>query len=185
MAQRISSTILSVVCCACWVGSSALGSANALAAQWLAPAAADHITAEWVKQIEADLGTKPFNQVFMGMPADPPIPAVLHLLNNAAHALQNDNQPYARLFVNDAIRVLDNGVNKGWYSATDIEPVKAMIQQRANAAFEGKSVNSTANPRWTGYSANKPLGLTNARGEKQDASAEEEAAAPNGTSMKQ
>lgn len=84
------------------------------------------------------------------MPADPPIPAVLHLLNNAAHALANDNKQYAQLFVNDAIRVLASGVTKGWYSATDIEPVKA----------ERK------------------------RG-KQDASAKEEAAAPNGTSMKQ
>jgi hypothetical protein len=177
--------MLSVFCCAWWIGTSAFGLPHALAAQWLAPAASDHITAEWVKHIEADLSSKPFNQVFMGMPADSPIPAVLHLLNNAAHALANDNKQYAQLFVNDAIRVLDNGVTKGWYSATDIDPVKAMIQQRANAAFEGKSVNSTANPRWTGYSANKPLGLTNARGEKQDASAEEEAAAPNGTSMKQ
>jgi len=132
-----------------------------------------------VKQIEADLGTKPFNQVFMGMPADPPVPAVLHLLNNAAHALQNDNQPYARLFVNDAIRVLDNGVTKGWYSATDIEPVKAMIRKRANAAFEGKSVSSTTNPRWTGYSANKPLGLTNAVGEKQETSTPEKTSKPN------
>jgi hypothetical protein len=103
MAPRISPTIVSVFC-ALWVGSSAFGLPNALAAQWLAPAASDHITADWVKQIEADLSSKPFKQVFMGMPADPPIPAVLHLLNNAAQALANDNKQYAQLFVNDAIR---------------------------------------------------------------------------------
>jgi hypothetical protein len=89
------------------------------------------------------------------------------------------------LFVNDAIRVLDKGVIKGWYSATDIEPVTAMIRKRANAAFEGKPVASTTNPRWTGYSENKPLGLANASGEKQEAYASEDAATPNGTSKKQ
>lgn len=135
MAPRISPTMLSVFCCAWWIGTSALGLPHALAAQWLAPAASDHITAEWVKHIEADLSSKPFNQVFMGMPADPPIPAVLHLLNNAAHALANDNKQYAQLFVNDAIRVLASGVTKGWYSATDIEPVKAERKRGKTGRF--------------------------------------------------
>jgi hypothetical protein len=172
------------LCFACWVGSSTAGSNSALAAQWLAPAASDHITADWVKQIEADLASKPYQQVFMGVPGDPPIPAVLHLLNNAAQALSNDNKPYAQLFVNDAIRVLDRGVNKGWYSAADIEPVETMIRTRAKAAFEGKPATSNANPRWTGYSENKPLGLTNAVGQKQDNDASGEPAKSDATSKK-
>jgi hypothetical protein len=153
-------------------------SSNALAAQWLAPAAADHITADWVKHIEADLASKPFKDVFAGMPADPPIPAILHLLNNAAHALAKDNKQYAQLFISDAMRILDNGVIKGWYSSTDIEPVKGMIRTRAQAALDGKTVTSPSNPRWTGYSANKPLGLTNARGDKQEAYALEDTTDP-------
>jgi hypothetical protein len=60
-----------------------------------------------------------------------------------------------------------------------------MIKERANAAFEGKAVSSTANPRWTGYSANKPLGLTNASGQKQEASASEDTPKPDETPMRE
>jgi hypothetical protein len=169
MTRPISRITLLVLCSIFSVGSLALFT-DALAAQWLAPAASDHITAEWVKQIEADLGRKPFKNVFMGTPGDPPIPALLHLLNNAARALADNKKDYAKLFINDALRILDNGVSKGWYSPTDIQPVKDMITKRAEAALEGKTTTAPTSPRWTGYSENKPLGLTNTLGDKQHAS---------------
>lgn len=184
MTTLISRMIVLALCSLCSIGSLGLVR-HAVAAQWLAPAAADHITADWVKQIEADLDRKPFKDVFMGTPGDPPIPALLHLLNNAARALADNKKDYAKLFINDAFRILDNGVNKGWYSATDIQPVKAMIRKRAEAALEGKPITAATSPRWTGYSANKPLGLTNTLGDKQDLSAVEEttSANPKGTAQ--
>lgn len=137
------------------------------AAQWLAPAAADRMSADWVKQIQADLTGDRFRDLFMGIPADPPIPAILHLLNNAAYALADNKKEYAKSLVDEAIGILDSGIRKGWYHRTEVEPVKAMIRKRAEAALEGKALGHAANPRWSGYSDNKLLGLTDASGEKQ------------------
>ncbi len=146
------------------------------AAPWLAPAAADHVTADWVKQIEADLTGKQYQDVLLSIPAETPVPAILHLLNQADLALTDNKPDYAGAFVDDAIRVLDRGVAKGWYAPADIEPVKTMIKQRAGAAIEGKPLAGVVNPRWSGYTGNQPLGLTNAVGDKQQSAAFPEAA---------
>lgn len=146
-----------------------MGSTGAYAAQWLAPASADRVTADWVKQIQTELAGEQFRDLFMGIPADPPVPAILHLLNQASQALADDNKEYAKAFIADAIRILDRGVGKGWYSPGDIDPVKAMITQRAQAALEGKTVSGVTNPRWTGYTDRQRLGLADATGERQHA----------------
>ena len=143
-------------------------SVPASAAQWLAPAAADRVTAEWVKQIQADLAGERFRRLFMGVPGDPPIPAIVHMLNQADHAIVDNKKAFAKEFIADAIRMLDRGVSRGWYSATDIEPVKAMIRHRADAALNGESISGGLNPRWTGYTENRLLGLTNTMPDKQE-----------------
>ncbi|MEW6247356.1 MAG: hypothetical protein AB1555_11710 [Nitrospirota bacterium] len=147
----------------------AMGSTGSYAAQWLAPASADRVTADWVKQIQTELAGERFRDLFMGIPADPPVPAILHLLNQASQALADNNQEYAKAFIADAIRILDRGVVKGWYSPGDVEPVKAMIVQRAQAALEGKALSGVTNPRWTGYTDRQRLGLTDTAGERQHA----------------
>ncbi|GKS59567.1 hypothetical protein YTPLAS18_30940 [Nitrospira sp.] len=151
-----------------------LGTTRAESAQWLAPASADHVTADWVKQIETDLSSSQYQDVFLSIPADTPIPAIVHNLNQASLALADGKREYAQSFVNDAIRVLDRGVAKGWYTPSDIEPVKAMIRARADAAMAGKAVSGVTNPRWDGYTGHEPLGLTNAAGQKQESVASTE-----------
>ena len=173
MNKDISRSTFLVILVTCWITTATLGSTDALAAQWLAPAAADRITADWVQQIEADLTGDRFKDVFMGMSANTPIPAVLHMLNNAAKALADGKKEYAQSFIDRAVEILDSGVSKGWYGRGDIEPVKGMIIMRAEAALNGKSTTHAANPRWSGYSDNTPLGLSNAPGSKQESYAVE------------
>lgn len=140
---------------------------RAHAAQWLAPASDERVTADWVHEIEADLTGERFRNFFMGIPSETPIPAILHNLNGANQALADNNKALAKTFIEDAIGILDNGVAKGWYTRSDVAPVKSMIEERSKAAIEGKTVADASNPRWTGYTETKKLGLSNAPGEKQ------------------
>ena len=133
----------------------------ATAAAWLAPAASDQLSADWVKDIESDLRSERFRQVFMNVPGGSPQSAMLHLFNAAAQALDKGQPAYAADLIAQALHVVDTGVRKGWYSREDIDPLITTIRTKALAALDGKAPAGRAAPeRWTGYTHNRPLGLT-------------------------
>lgn len=134
---------------------------TAMAAAWLAPAASDRLSADWVKDIEEDLRSERFRQVFMNMSGGSPHSSMLHYFNAAAQALDKGQTAYAADMIAAALHVLDNGIQKGWYSRADIDPLMATIRTKALAALDGKATPGRIAPeRWTGYTQNRRLGLT-------------------------
>jgi len=135
-----------------------------LAADWLAPAADQDVTAPWVNDITSQLEKDPYRGVFMNALGNSPQAVVVRYLNNAAQALQAGNKPLAQSYVDRTIDIFDNGVQRGYYSQTDVEPIKKLIRTRAEAAIKGetrKVMGTEAADRWTGYTHEKSLGLTN------------------------
>jgi hypothetical protein len=135
-----------------------------LAADWLAPAADQDVTAPWVNDITSQLEKDPYRDIFMNALGNSPQAVVVRYLNNAAQALQAGNKPLAQSYVDRTIDIFDNGVRRGYYSQTDVEPIKKLIRTSAEAAIKGetKKVMGTEAPdRWTGYTHEKSLGLTN------------------------
>lgn len=133
------------------------------AADWLAPAADQTVTASWVKDIAAQLEQAAYRDVFMNALGNSPQAVVVRYLNNAAQALQAGNRPLAQSYLDRTIAIFDNGVQRGYYSRADVEPIKNMIRIRAKAAIKGETVATAiqSDDRWTGYTQDKPLGLTN------------------------
>ena len=131
------------------------------AAAWLAPAASDELRANWVKEIEAELRSPKYNQLFINALGNPPQPAMLHLFNAAAAALRERNPGYAKELIDQAIRILEAGIQKGWYSEAEVQPLVSKIVATTDAAVEGKAVSGQISPeRWTGYVQNRTLGMT-------------------------
>jgi hypothetical protein len=129
-------------------------------AAWLAPAASDTLSADWVKQIEAALRTREYNELFINAP-NSPHSAILHLLNSAGYAIQDGNHAYARDLIDEALRIVDDGIRRGWYSRAEVEPVKSMIRSKAEAGLKDVASQDPISPeRWTGYTAGRPYGLT-------------------------
>lgn len=134
---------------------------TAHAAQWLAPAAAEKIKARWVKEVDYELRSDQFKNLFINAPGGAPHAAILRHLNNAAEALNQGNKDAARDFVDKALNVVDNGIQKGWYSRSDVAPLRNMIVAKADKAMMGKDTSGEISPsRWTGYTHNRKLGLT-------------------------
>jgi len=61
--------------------------------------------------------------------------SILYVLNVAAKQLQEGDTVYAMDLVSFALDILDDGVRYGWYSASDIEPLKRIILTEANAGM--------------------------------------------------
>lgn len=110
------------------------------AAPWLAPAADENITAEWVKDVAKKLETNRFKNVFVNQASGCDQCRILSYLNDAADALDGDNPTLAKSFVNRALSVLDDGQQQGRYSDLDIRPIKRAIIQKANQGFEESGV---------------------------------------------
>jgi hypothetical protein len=106
------------------------------AAEWLAPAADERITADWVRDVAQELRKNRYKNVFMNQPFGCDQCRILHYLNNAAAALDNDQAKLAKSFVKRALRVLRDGKEEGWYSSADIRPIKRLIIQKADEAFK-------------------------------------------------
>jgi hypothetical protein len=98
----------------------------AAADRWLPGAPADKPIAGWVVQIEKALANPEFRGVFLNDPRSPVAP-IMHLMNRAAKAQEDQNLEVARDLVRQALEVLDRGVQRGFYSRADIEPVKRSI----------------------------------------------------------
>ena len=134
---------------------------TAHAAQWLAPAAAEKIKARWVKEVDYELRSDQFKNLFINAPGGAPHAAILRYLNHAADALQAGDKDSARSFVDQALHVVERGIDKGWYSRADIKPLRDMIVAKADAAIMGKKTSGEISPeRWTGYTLGDPMGLT-------------------------
>jgi hypothetical protein len=110
--------------------------ASSEAAEWLAPAAEQRITAGWVRDVAQELRKSRFKNVFMNQPFGCDQCRILHYLNNAAGALDNDQPKLAKSFVKRALRVLKDGKEEGWYTGADIRPIKRLIIQKADNAFK-------------------------------------------------
>ncbi len=131
-----------------------------LAADWLAPASDQAVTAPWVKAIAAKLEREPYRDVLTNASGEPPHPAVVRYLNNAAQALQAGNKLLAQSYVDRTIGIFESGVQRGYYSRSDVEPIKKLIRERAEAAMKGeKMTTAQEQERWTGYTPQEPLGV--------------------------
>jgi hypothetical protein len=113
-----------------------LPAAPSQAAEWLAPAADERISADWVRDVAQELRKNRFKNVFMNQPFGCDQCRILHYLNNAAGALDDDQPKLAKSFVKQALRVLRDGKEEGWYSSADIRPIKRLIIQKADQAFK-------------------------------------------------
>ena len=131
-----------------------------LTAGWLAPASDQAVTAPWVKDIAAQLEREPYGDMFVNAPGEPPHPAVVRYLNNAAHALQAGNKSLAQSYIDRTIGIFDSGVLRGYYSRSDVEPIKKLIREKGEAAMKGEKIPVVLEQeRWTGYTHREPLGL--------------------------
>lgn len=132
-----------------------------LAADWLAPASDQAVTAPWVKDIAAQLESEPYRDVLANASGEPPHPVVVRYLNNAAQALQGGNKLLAQSYVDRTIGIFESGVQRGYYNRSDIEPIKNLIRERAKAAMKGEKIPVALEQpeRWTGYTHQEPLGL--------------------------
>lgn len=148
----------------CVAAATLLFAAPGLAADWLAPAADQDVMAPWVNDITSQLEKDPYRGVFMNALGYSPQAAIVRYLNNAAQALQAGNKPLAQSYVDRAIDLFDRGVRRGYFSQADVVPIKKMIRTRAEAAIKGETkmvAGTQPADRWTGYTHNKSLGLTN------------------------
>ena len=130
------------------------------AADWLAPASDQAVTAPWVMDIAAQLEREPYRDVLTNAPGEPPHPAIVRYLNNAAHALQAGNKLLAQSYVDRTIGIFESGVLRGYYSRSEVEPINKLIRGRAEAAMKGEKMTTAyEQERWTGYTEQESLGL--------------------------
>lgn len=129
----------------------------ASAAQWLAPAPQERLTADWVKDIAAQLRKEKWREVFMNAPFGSPQASMLGLLNEAAIAMKEGEAAYARDLIRHAVGILDDGVEQGWYSRRHIEPLKGLILTRALEGLEQTKKQAKGS---------KPSGGKDSRGEQ-------------------
>ena len=106
------------------------------AAQWLAPAAEERISADWVKDVARALRKERFKNVFMNQPFGCDQCRIIEFLNHAADALDNDKPKLAKSFIQRALNVFDNGLEEGWYEDADVRPIKRLIITKANQGFK-------------------------------------------------
>ncbi len=131
-----------------------------LAADWLAPASDQAVTAPWVRHIAAQLEEEPYRDVLANASGEPPHPAVVRYLNSAAQALQAGNKLLAQSYVDRTIGIFESGVQRGYYGRSEVELIKQLIRERAEAAMKGeKMTTAKEQERWTGYTLQEPLGL--------------------------
>ncbi|ALA59155.1 hypothetical protein [Nitrospira moscoviensis] len=113
-----------------------LSPAPAEAAPWLAPAADERISADWVKDVAQAFRKNRFKNVFMNQPFGCDQCRIIHFLNNAAEALDNDRPKLAKSFIHRALAVLEDGKDEGWYTDADVRPIKRLIIEKANQGLK-------------------------------------------------
>jgi hypothetical protein len=99
----------------------------AQAAPWIS--GGDSFASDWVAKIEQELLKKEYRYVFANDPRTPQA-SILRWLNRAAQAQAAHNDAMAKDFATQAIRVLEEGVQKHYYSAEDVEPLLKRIREQ-------------------------------------------------------
>lgn len=112
------------------VGGGAMLPSVAGAADWIGWVSDDATHVAWVKQIEQELNKKEYRMVFLNDPRTPQA-SIVHLLQRAATAYNEQNPMLAEQFVSEALRVLEEGVRKNYYSEEDVQPIIALIKRYA------------------------------------------------------
>src|SRR5207244_10952893 len=90
-------------------------------------AAADTYAAQWMKDSEQELMKEQYLRLWSNDPRSPQA-AVMYLLDDSAKALVAHSDAMARDFVRRALNVLEEGITKGYYSQSDVDPVIAYIK---------------------------------------------------------
>ena len=97
---------------------------------WITIAAADTYAAQWVKDIEQELMKEQYRRLWSNDPRSPQA-AVMYLLDDSAKALVAHSDAMARDFVRRALNVLEEGISKGYYSQSDVDPIITYIKAHA------------------------------------------------------
>jgi len=136
----------------------------------LAPAGDEHITAGWVQAVARELERDRTQRILMNTPSGSPQAPILGYLDDAAAALEENQYEYAKDLVGRALGVLDDVVESGWVSPSQIKPIKQMIVSSFKRAAHGDTGDAAKQDddkgygpqgdRWTGYTENRRLGLT-------------------------
>ncbi len=107
------------------IGGVALTPSVSDAAGWISP---DNLTASWVQDIEREINKKEYRYVFANDPRSPQA-SVVKLLNRAAQVLEADNPALAKDLVDEALRVLEEGVRRQYFSQNDVAPILSFIRE--------------------------------------------------------
>jgi hypothetical protein len=113
-----------------------LSPSQSVASPWLAPAADERITADWVKDVARAFDKHHFKNVFMNQQYGCDQCRILGFLNRAAEALENDQPKLAKSFIHRALGVLDRGEDRGWYTEEDTQPIRRLIINKANEGLQ-------------------------------------------------
>ena len=84
--------------------------------------------APWMKDIEQELLKKEYWMIYANDPRTPQN-EVLHLLNRAAKAQAANDLALARELVREALNVFEEGVQRHYYTTSEIEPITSYIRE--------------------------------------------------------
>jgi hypothetical protein len=93
-------------------------------APWIS--GAENYAAPWVKDMEQELFKKEYWLVYANDPRTPQMVA-LRLLNQAAKAQEANDRALAQQLVQEALDVFKEGVQRHYYSSSEIEPIMSYI----------------------------------------------------------
>src|SRR5712692_2408191 len=96
--------------------------ATQVSLSWITVAPANTYVATWVHDIERELMKKQYRSLWSNDPRSPQA-AMMYLLNDAAKALTGHNEAMAKDLVRRALNVLEEGIARGYYSQSDIDPI--------------------------------------------------------------
>jgi hypothetical protein len=97
---------------------------------WITVAPANPSVAPWVKDIERELMKVQYRPLWSNDPRSPQV-SMMYLLHDAANALTAQNEAVAKDLVRRALNVLREGIARGYYSQSDIDPIVTYIKTHA------------------------------------------------------
>jgi hypothetical protein len=97
---------------------------------WITVAPANTSVAPWVKDIERELMKVQYRPLWSNDPRSPQV-SMMYLLKDAADALTAQNEAVAKDLVRRALNVLREGIARGYYSQSDIDPIVTYIKAHA------------------------------------------------------
>jgi hypothetical protein len=97
---------------------------------WITVAPANPNVAPWVKDIERELMKAQYRPLWSNDPRSPQV-SMMYLLNDAADAQTAQNEAVAKDLVRRALNVLGEGIARGYYSQSDIDPIVTYIKTHA------------------------------------------------------